>query len=323
MSPSLTDVPGFHVGHAHDLEALTGVTVVLPPAGTLGSVDVRGGAPATRETDLLAPEMLVAEVHGVVLCGGSALGLDAAAGVVAWLREQGRGFDVGVARVPIVPAAALFDLAVGQAERFPDAAMGYAACVAATSAAVAEGCVGAGTGATVGKLLGMARAMKAGIGSWSERLPDGTMIGALVAVNALGDVWSEEGQLLAGVRHPQHGGMADAMTLLRDPEYQQRFPWAGASFGGNTTLAVVATDATLDKAGARKLAQMAQAGLARSIRPIHTPLDGDSVFALASGQRPAPHMLLLGSIAAAVLARAVARAVQSATSMGGVPAAAG
>ncbi|RRR77073.1 MAG: peptidase S58 family protein, partial [Candidatus Viridilinea halotolerans] len=292
---------------------------ILPPVGTVAGVDVRGGAPATRETDLLAPEMLVSTVDAIALCGGSAMGLDAVAGVVAWLREQGRGFDVGLTRVPIVPAATLFDLALGRADRFPDAAMGYAACVNATSAAVAEGCVGAGAGASVGKLLGMNWAMKAGIGTWSERLPDGTMVGALVAVNALGDVWSDVGHLLAGVRHPERGGLADAMVLLRDPAYQKHFPWGGTDFGGNTTLAVVATDARLTKSEARKLAQMAQTGLARSIRPIHTPLDGDCVFALASGERPAPHMLQLGSIAAAILARAVERAATTATSMGGLP----
>lgn len=319
--PSLTDVPGLCVGHAHDLEALTGVTVVLAPAGTLGSVDVRGGAPATRETDLLAPEAMVSEVHALALCGGSAMGLAAASGVVDWLREQGRGFDVGLTRVPIVPAAALFDLALGRADRFPDAAMGYAACAAASAAAVVEGCVGAGAGASVGKLLGMAWAMKAGVGSWSERLPDGTTVGALVALNAFGDVRRDDGSLLAGVRDPEHGGLADALALLRDHTRQSSFPWMRARVGGNTTIAVVATDAMLDKAGARKLAQMAQDGLARSIRPIHTPLDGDSVFTLATGQRPAPHMLVLGSIAAEVLARAVERAALTATSLGGLPAA--
>lgn len=319
--PSLTDVPGLCVGHAHDLEALTGVTVVLAPAGTVGSVDVRGGAPATRETDLLAPEAMVSEVHALALCGGSAIGLAAASGVVDWLREQGRGFDVGLTRVPIVPAAALFDLALGRADRFPDPAMGYAACATASAAAVGEGCVGAGAGASVGKLLGMAWAMKAGVGSWSERLPDGTTVGALVALNAFGDVRRDDGSLLAGVRDPEHGGLADTLSLLRDATRQSSFPWIRARVGSNTTLAVVATDAMLDKAGARKLAQMAQDGLARSIRPIHTPLDGDSVFTLATGQRPAPHMLVLGSIAAEVLARAVERAALTATSLGGLPAA--
>jgi L-aminopeptidase/D-esterase-like protein len=319
--PSLTDVPGICVGHAHDLEALTGVTVVLAPPGTVGSVDVRGGAPATRETDLLAPEAMVSEVHALAFCGGSAMGLAAVTGVVDWLREQGRGFDVGLTRVPIVPAAALFDLGLGRADRFPDAAMGYAACVAASAAESSEGCVGAGAGASVGKLLGMAWAMKAGIGSWSERLPDGTTVGALVALNAFGDVRRDDGSLLAGVRDPQHGRLADTLALLRNPQLVPGRPWGGARPGANTTIAVVATDAKLDKAGARKLAQMAQDGLARSIRPIHTPFDGDSVFTLATGQRPATPMLVLGSIAAEVLARAVERAALAATSLGGLPAA--
>lgn len=318
---SITDVAGISVGHAHDLVALTGVTVVLAPAGTVGGVDVRGGAPATRETDLLAPEALVGEVHAVALCGGSAMGLDAAGGVMAWLREQGRGLNVGLTRVPIVPAAALFDLAIGRSDRFPDAVMGYAACAAADSAAVVEGCVGAGAGATLGKLLGIAWAMKSGVGSWSEQLPDGVTVGALVALNPFGDVCRADGSLIAGVRAPEHGGLADAMALLRDPRRQTSFPWVRASAGSNTTIAVIATDARLDKAGARKLAQMAQDGLARSIRPIHTPLDGDSVFTLATGARPAPHMLQLGSIAAEVLARAVERAALAATGMGGLPAA--
>lgn len=315
--PSISAVAGIEVGHAQDFEALTGITVVLAPPGTVGSVDVRGGAPATRETDLLAPEAMVNEVHAIALCGGSAMGLDGVAGVVAWLREQQRGFDVGLTRVPIVPAAALFDLAIGRADRFPDAAMGYAACTAA-STEVVEGCVGAGTGATVGKILGMPWAMKAGIGSWSEQLPDGSTIGALVAVNALGDIWRDRGALLAGVRDPIHGGLADTIALLRHPSRQVGFAWGRAPT--NTTLVVVATDATLDKAGARKLAQMAQDGLARTIRPIHTPYDGDCVFALATGARPAVPLLLLGSLAAEVVAHAVERAILAATSMGGLPA---
>jgi L-aminopeptidase/D-esterase-like protein len=310
--PAITDVTGILVGHAEDGEALTGVTVVLCPEGAVGGVDVRGGAPATRETDLLAPENMVQQVQAVALCGGSAMGLDAAGGVVRWLREWGCGFAVGPLRVPIVPAAAIFDLGVGRADRFPDAAMGYAACEAA-GAAVVEGCVGAGLGASVGKILGMGAAMKAGVGTWSELLPDGTTLGALVVLNAWGDVWAEHGGIIAGVR-AAGGGFADAMRVLRDPALLAAF--TGAS---NTTIAVVATDARLDKAGARKLAQMAQDGLARTIRPIHTPFDGDTVFALATGRRPAPHMAILGSVAADVLARAVERAALAATGMGGLP----
>lgn len=316
--PAITDVSGILVGHAHDSEALTGVTVVLCPAGAVGGVDVRGGAPGTRETDLLAPENSVQEVHAVALCGGSAMGLAAASGVVQWLREQGAGYDVGITRVPIVPAAVIFDLSIGSHERFPDAAMGYAAC-AASGSEVAEGCVGAGMGATVGKALGPAAAMKSGVGTWSETLPDGCVVGALAVVNAFGDVWREHGPLLAGARRPD-GSLANTMAILRDPQMHPIFRTVRKS-PTNTTIAVVATDARLTKAEATKLAQMAHDGLARTIRPVHTPFDGDTVFTLATGRRPAPHMLILGSLAADVLARAVERAVLTATSMGGLPAA--
>ena len=318
MPPSITAVPGITVGHAHDLAALTGVTVVLTPHGAVGGVDVRGGAPGTRETDLLAPEAAVQEVHAVALCGGSAMGLAAVTGVVDWLRAGGFGFDVGVTRVPIVPAAVIFDLSIGASDRFPDAAMGYAACVAA-GMSVEEGCLGVGAGATVGKILGMPWAMKSGLGTWSETLPDGTTVGALVVVNAFGDVRYEAGPPIAGVRDPATGGLANTMALLRAPQSPPSF--GGGREGANTTIAVVATDATLTKAEARKLAQMAQDGLARTISPLHTPFDGDSVFALATGLRPAPPMVILGSIAAEVLSRAVERAALAATGLGGLPAA--
>ncbi|MFV9503616.1 MAG: P1 family peptidase [Oscillochloridaceae bacterium umkhey_bin13] len=318
MTPAITDVAGITVGHAHDDVALTGVTVVLCPEGAVASVDVRGGGPATRETDLLAPEAMVQQVHAVALCGGSAMGLDAAAGVVQWLREHNYGFDTRITRVPIVPGAALFDLGIGQADRFPDPVMGYAACQAAGTA-VAEGNLGAGIGATIGKILGPASAMKAGVGTWSERLPDGTTVGALVVVNAFGDVRDLDGTRLAGARNPLTGEPGDTMALLRDPRMLPAFGGVSPEALTNTTLAVVATDATLDKAAARKLAQMAQVGLARTINPIHTPFDGDAVFALATGRRPAPPMIIMGSIAAEVLARAVTRAVLAATSLGGLP----
>jgi len=319
--PSITDVAGVLVGHAHDAVALTGVTVLLTPEGAVGGVDVRGGAPGTRETDLLRPENAVQEVHAVMLAGGSAMGLEAAGGVVRWLREQGHGFDVGVTRVPIVPAAVIFDLMLGSHERFPDPAMGYAACVAASSAAPDEGCIGAGMGASVGKLLGPLSAMKSGVGSWSELLPDGTTVGALAVVNAFGDVWREHGPMLAGARDPERGVLSDTLTMLRDPRLLPAFGGTRSREGQNTTLAVVATDARLTKAEATKLAQMAQDALARTIRPVHTPFDGDVVFALATGRRPAPPLVILGSIAADVLARAIERAVLAATSMGGLPAA--
>lgn len=321
MSPSISDVPGVLVGHAHDEAALTGVTVVLPPAGTVGGVDVRGGAPGTRETDLLQPTATVQEVHALALCGGSALGLAAANGVATWLREQGRGFDVGVARVPIVPAAVIFDLLIGRPDAFPDAAMGYAACAAAV-AEVSEGCVGVGAGAAVGKLLGVRTAMKSGVGSWSETLADGTVVGALVVVNAWGDVWREHGGLLAGARDPERGGLGDTMQMLRDPRWLPAFGGARpVDELGNTTLAVIATNAKLSKSEACKLAQMAHDGLARTIRPVHTPFDGDTVFALATGGRTGPHLTILGSIAADVVARAVERGALAATAAGGLPAA--
>ncbi len=317
MSPAITDVPGVLVGHAQNYDALTGCTVVLTTEGAVGAVDVRGGGPGTRETDLLSPMASVAEVHGVALCGGSAFGLAAANGVVEWLRERGIGYNVRVARVPIVPAAVIFDLSIGRSDQWADTAMGYAACDAASSTTV-EGCVGVGTGATVGKLLGPSAAVKSGVGTWSETLADGTVVGALVVCNAFGDIWHEGREIIAGVRDLQRGGFADATRLLRTAEVQANLAPFAAS---NTTLAVVATDAQLSKAAATKLAQMAQDALARTIRPIHTPFDGDTVFALATGQRPAPHLAVLGTIAADVLARAIERAALQATTLGGIPAA--
>lgn len=316
--PAITDVPGVLVGHAHDAEALTGCTVVLAPDGATGGVDVRGGGPATRETDLLDPSRTVDVVHAIALCGGSAFGLAAAGGVMRWLAERGKGLPTPHARVPIVPAAAIYDLAHGRADRWADADMGYAACEAA-QAHVEEGCAGVGMGASVGKLLGPDRAMKGGVGTWSETLAGGVTVGALVVTNAFGDVFDEaSGAVIAGTRHPERG-LVGAPALLRDPRVQQAL--GGFIAPQNTTLAIVATDARLTKAGAQKLAQMAQDGLARTIRPVHTPFDGDAVFALATGARPAPSMLLLGSIAADVLARAVERSVRAAVSLGGLPAA--
>jgi L-aminopeptidase/D-esterase-like protein len=315
MPPAITDVPGVLVGHAHDAAALTGCTVVLTVDGATGAVDVRGGAPGTRETDLLVPEALVAQVHAVVLCGGSAFGLAAADGVMHWLAQRGHGFATSVRPVPIVPAAVIFDLAIGSGDRWPDHAMGQAACVAAT-ALTGEGCVGAGIGATVGKLRGNAWSMKAGVGSWSERLADGTTIGALAVCNALGEVRrAQDGAVLAGVRDAV-GSIVPAHRLLRQPTAQHRDATAE-----NTTIAVVATDATLTKAEARKVAQMAHDGLARTIYPIHTPYDGDAIFVVATGRRPAPPLTLLGAIAADVLACAVERCVSEAWTLGGVPAA--
>lgn len=321
-SPAITDLAGVLVGHAQDSEALTGCTVVLTPEGAVGGVDVRGGGPGTRETDLLNPVAGVSEVHGIALCGGSAFGLAAATGVVEWLHQHGYGYNTHIARVPIVPAAVIFDFTIGRADRWADAALGYAACAAATSTTL-EGSIGAGTGATVGKILGPASAMKSGVGTWSETLPDGTTIGALVVCNAFGDVWREGTGIIAGARDLQRGGFADSMRLLRQRHINEMFQQRrqpGAAAAENTTLAVVATDARLTKAEATKLAQMSQDALARAIRPVHTPFDGDTVFALATGKRPRPHMTVLGSVAVDVTVQAIQRAVLQAIGLGGLPA---
>jgi L-aminopeptidase/D-esterase-like protein len=316
--PAITDVPGLAVGHASDDEALTGCTVVLAPPGTVGGVDVRGGAPGTRETDLLDPTATVSAVHAVALCGGSAFGLAAATGVVTWLAERGIGVPTSFRSVPIVPAAVVFDLMLGRSDAFPDAAMGYAACEAA-GADAREGCVGAGAGALVGKILGPQAAMKGGVGTWSETLPGGVTIGAIAVCNAFGDVIEEaSGRILAGARDLAAGGFADSRRVLRAPETGRTLPSYSAE---NTTIAVVATNAQLTKAEANKLAQMAHDGLARTIRPVHTPLDGDTVFALATCALPAPSLTVLGELAAATLSRAIERSVLAAVRAGGVLAA--
>jgi L-aminopeptidase/D-esterase-like protein len=318
MPPAITDVPGVLVGHAHNTSALTGCSVILTPAGAVGGVDVRGGAPGTRETDLLDPVANVSVVHAIVLAGGSAFGLAAATGVVEWLRERNIGFETRIRRVPIVPSAIIFDLGVGSADVWPDAPMGYAACAAAGTT-VEEGCVGAGIGASVGKLLGMERAMKTGIGAWSETLADGTVVGAIAVCNAVGDIYADmSDRIIAGARGDE-GSFARTTSLLRQAVHQQQL--ARLMGGENTTLAVVATDAQLTKAEATKLAQMAQDALPRTIRPVHTPFDGDTVFALATGRRRAQHVAVLGTIAAEVLARAIERCATEATPLGGLPAA--
>ena len=322
MRNSITDVPGLKVGHYTDPVGITGCTVVLCPEGAVGGVDVRGSAPGTRETDLMRPVRLVQEVHAVLLSGGSAYGLDAAGGVMRWLEEQGVGFNVGVGVVPIVPAAVLFDLTIGDPHARPDAAAGYAACQSADDGPVAEGNVGAGTGATVGKLFGPKFATKSGLGSASVKIGKGIIVGALVAVNAFGDVVDPEtGRILAGTRKPVVGGFVDTARRMQGDLGQTILGFA------NTTIAVVATSAYLSKEGANKMAQMAHDGLARSIRPIHTMFDGDTVFALATGKPDKKGRVkeadwsVIGAAAADVLAQAVVRAVQAAESLGGVPAA--
>jgi L-aminopeptidase/D-esterase-like protein len=303
MNNTITAVPGLRVGHAQNDEALTGCTVILCEDGAVGGVDQRGGAPGTRETDLLRPMHRVEKVHGILLTGGSAFGLEAAGGVMRYLEERGIGFDVGVARVPIVPAAVIFDLAIGRADVRPDALMAYQACLNATTDPVIEGSIGAGTGATVGKILGMPNASKAGVGSASVEIVNGLFVGALVVVNALGDVIDpQNGEIIAGARSEQ--GFADTLDVLRN---LLNPPAASA---GNTVIGVVATNAQLSKEEANKVAQMAHDGLARAVRPAHTMYDGDTIFALSTGDFKAD-VNLIGAFAAEMFAEAIVRGVQS------------
>jgi len=305
---AITDIAGLKVGHCTDARRPTGCTVLLCEQGAVAGVDVRGAAPGTRETDLLDPRNTVEQVHALLLTGGSAFGLAAADGVMRWLDERGHGIAVGAVRVPIVPAAVLFDLWVGDASIRPDANAGYAACQAATDKAPSQGSVGAGAGATVGKLFGPERAMKGGVGSASIRVGAIT-VAALVAVNAIGDVVDPAtGRVVAGARGDDGRQPLDTAVAI----LEGRLP-APLLAGMATTIGIVATDARLTKAQASKLASMAHDGLARSIRPVHTPVDGDTLFALATGGSGLPgQMTVLGSLAAEVSARAVLNAVRAA-----------
>jgi len=305
---AITDVAGIEVGHFTDTRRPTGCSVVIARAGAVAGVDVRGAAPGTRETDLLAPANLVQQVHAITLCGGSAWGLDAAGGVMRWLEENNIGLDTGYGLVPIVPGAVVFDLAVGDARIRPDAQAGYQACVAARSTAPAQGNVGAGAGALVGKLFGMARAMKGGVGTASVSA-SGFTVGALVVCNAVGDVIDPAtGRLLAGARTPE----GTALLGARDAMLQGQRPHKLLA-GTNTTIGVIATDAVLNKPQAQRLAQVAHDGLARSINPVHTMLDGDTLFALGTGTSgQQADMLLLATLAAEATARAVVNAVAAA-----------
>ena len=308
---AITDVAGIRVGHFSDTRRPTGCTVILAPAGAVGGVDVRGAAPGTRETDLLAPGNLVQEVHGIMLAGGSAWGLAATEGAMRWLEERGIGLDVRFGTLPIVPAAVLFDLPMGDARFRPDAASGYAACEAASTEPPAEGNVGAGSGALVGKLFGIDRAMKGGIGTASITV-GGVTIGALIACNALGDVIDPDtAQVVAGAR------TADGLRLLDTRRALMRGELPKPLLAGtNTTIGVVATDAVLTKVQAHRLAMTAHDGLARSINPVHTMSDGDTLFALATGHVPltdhTPGMTVLCAMAAEVVAQATVRAVRAA-----------
>ena len=308
---SITRVAGIEVGHFTDTRRPTGCTVVMAREGAVAGVDVRGAAPGTRETDLLHPSNLVDKVHAIMLAGGSAWGLEAATGAARWLEERGVGLDVAVGRLPIVPAAVLFDLLVGDMRIRPDAAAGYAACAAASGADPAEGNVGAGTGAVVGKVFGIQHAMKGGVGTASVTV-DGVTVGALIACNALGDVIDPDtAQVMAGARTDDGRALRDTRrALLRGQPPQPLLA------GTNTTIGVVATDAILTKVQAHRLAIAAHDGLARSINPVHTMSDGDTLFSLGTGRAgKSLGMMVLATMAAEATARATVRAVQAARSV--------
>ncbi len=321
---SITDVPGIEVGHAQNDEALTGCTVILCRKGATAGVDVRGGAPGTRETDLLNPINLVGKVHAVMLAGGSAFGLDAASGVMRYLEEHKIGFNTGVARVPIVPSAILYDLGVGRSDIRPDAEMGYQACLNVSDQSVMEGNVGVGIGASVGKLLGQRQAMKSGVGSASISIGRGVIVGALAAVNSFGDIVDPNiGEIIAGVRSRKVGPLkigklgyfADTLQLMKSLLGRAVLNRANHS---NTALGFVAVNASFTKTEMTKVAQMAHDGFARSIRPAHTMLDGDTVFAVATGGKKAD-VSTVGAFAAEALAQAVVRAVRMAAPSDGLP----
>ncbi|ACM32671.1 P1 family peptidase [[Acidovorax] ebreus] len=308
---AITDVAGIEVGHFTDPRRPTGCSVVIAREGAVAGVDVRGAAPGTRETDLLAPGNLVEQVHAIMLAGGSAWGLEAATGAVRWLEEHGVGLDVGVGRLPLVPAAVLFDLHVGDMKVRPDAAAGYAACAAATREPPAEGNVGAGAGAVVGKMFGLQHAMKGGVGTASVTVA-GVTVGALIACNAVGDVVDPDtGRPLAGAR------AADGLTL-RDTRHALLLgePPHPLLAGSNTTIGVIATDARLTKVQAQRLAVAGHDGLARSINPVHTMSDGDTLFTLSTGHVPHhPGMMVLATMAGEAVARATVRAVLAARTL--------
>ena len=313
----ITDVTGISVGHYTDLDAATGCTVVLCEAGAVGGVDVRGSAPGTRETDLLRPMNLVSEVHAVLLSGGSAFGLDAASGVMRYLEDEGVGIVFGGSRIPIVPTAILFDLGVITNQVRPGPREGYMACQNASPGPVDEGSVGAGTGATVSGILGMERAVKGGIGTASLDLGQGLVVGAIVAVNAVGSVFdADTGNLVAGPRSEDGATMLNLMALMTSPE----FTGSEQPPSSNTTIGVVATNARLSKEQTNKLASVAHDGLAMAVRPAHTMSDGDTMFALATSALDQPaNMNRLCAASALCVSRAILRGVQKADGIGGIP----
>ena len=307
-----SEIEGIRVGHAQDLTAATGCTVVISESGATVGVDVRGGAPGTRETDLLSPVNLVQQIHAVLLTGGSAFGLDAAAGVMQYLEERKIGFDVQVTRVPIVCGAALFDLPIGDWRVRPDKQMGYQACRDSETALARQGNVGAGAGATVGKILGMERAMKGGLGSFALQIDD-LKIGALVAVNCLGDVLDPEtGRKLAGPLKEDMRTLADTETIMIEAYADRK-----NLFSGNTTIGIVATNATFTKAQMTKIASMSHNGYARTMRPAHSMYDGDTIFAMSTGGVEADQSVV-GALAARVMERAVVAAIRNAEPLCGL-----
>lgn len=324
LKNAITDVPGIRVGHAQDEGAMTGCTVVLCEAGGVGGVDQRGGGPGTRETDLLRPLHSVQKVHAVVLSGGSAFGLESATGVMRYLEENGIGYNVRVAKVPIVPAAILFDLMIGRSDVRPDAEMGYQACLNASDGPPKEGNAGAGMGATVGKILGMGSAVKSGIGTASVDIGGGVVVGAIVAVNAFGDVIDHQsGKILAGARPgklgPVHIGgaatFANTMEVLKSLAGKTMLRFATR---GNTVIGVVATNARFTKEAANKFAQMSQNGIAKSIRPANTMMDGDTLFAISTGKKKAD-VSVVGAFGAEIIAEAIKRAVLAAEPIADLP----
>lgn len=300
---SICDVPGIRVGHAQNEQVKTGCTVIIPQNGAVGGIDIRGSAPGTREIETLKPVRLVPKIHAVFLTGGSAFGLDAAGGIQQYLEEKNIGYDVGVTKVPIVPAAVIFDLRQGDFRVRPDKKMGYQAATSASSDNSQEGKIGAGAGATVGKILGHEYCMEGGIGTSSLKLGE-IWLGTLVVVNALGDIVDpNSGQMIAGAKNPQTNEFLNTEEYLRENFINPFHP------STNTTLGVVATDALLSKEEAIKIAQMAQDGVSRAIRPAHTPYDGDVIFCLSTGEKKGD-VMSLGAAAAELIAESIVRAVK-------------
>lgn len=313
MNQSITDVPGIKVGHAQDWEAGTGCTVIIVENGAVAGVDVRGGAPGTRETDLLDPVNIVQKIHAIYLSGGSAFGLDGASGVMHFLEEKGIGFVTGPVKVPIVTGAVIFDLNIGNPSVRPDREMGYRACLDAHSGSIKEGCIGAGVGATVGKYYGNSRCMKGGLGTTSIQIGE-LIVGALVVVNAFGDIIDPStGKILAGTLNEEKNQFVHTDQLLLNQVFLERNP-----FLQNTTLGVVATNAELGKAEAKRLSMSAHDGFARCISPSHTLYDGDVIFALGTGKIKVD-LNQLNSISAYVISGAVKKAVLAASTMYGIP----